>query len=115
VQPDDWRELHRTPDLPLARTIVTTIEAMEFDARLVDSRTRAIVEDETEGTGPYAVEVRGDDIGELKDVLAELICEQVEFDERIEARQRRHRAIRAALVASVILAMLVLLWMRLSR
>ena len=53
-----WRTLHVCEDLKQARAIVTSIAAMEFDARLRDAGTGLIVEvSESECDGPLVIEV----------------------------------------------------------
>jgi hypothetical protein len=76
-----WRDLHRTADQRELTSIVTTIAAMEFDVRCCDVYGKPINVHDAEGLdGPFCVQVRPEDHVALREVLAEIISEQDEFD-----------------------------------
>jgi hypothetical protein len=87
-----WAPLCRCGEAKLARTIATTIAAMEFDVRLRDEASNSVIEDidhlEDPHAGPCLVEVHHDHVRELGDVLDELIDEQAEFDRFLDHRDR---------------------------
>ena len=105
----DWRRLHRCEDLHQARTVATSIAAMEFDVRVRDIISGALVDiaADAEG-GPFAIEVRGADWLDLVDVLDEIIDEQDRFDEFVDGWQSRaSRAMRIVLAAVVLIIALL--------
>jgi hypothetical protein len=87
-----WAPLCRCGDAKLARTIVTTIAAMEFDVRLRDAASNSVIEDledlEDPDAGPFLVEVHREDADALGRVLDELVEEQDEFDRFLDQRDR---------------------------
>ena len=89
VAETSWRELCRFDELPLARAVATSLEAMEFDVllRAADSPPEG---DQAPpyGRPPYVVQVVASEWGDLADVLEEIIAEQREFDRMVN----RHRA-----------------------
>jgi hypothetical protein len=112
IAPTDWRELARFNDLHQARAIATSVASMEFESRLIDARGNDIcVEYELTYDGPFAVQVPAGHWAELRDVIDELIAEQMEFDVRLAAfhdrRCHRQQVLLAFMVALVaVLAML---------
>ena len=102
----DWRRLHRCEDLHSARAVATSIAAMEFEVRVRDLISGALVDvADDDLTGPFAIEVRGADWAELADVLEEIIDEQETFDaflDRWHARSTRAMRIVLALVVLII-------------
>ena len=98
-----WVELFRHRSLEQAMTVVTSVAAMEFDVRLIDDKGRAVTEkpDELDANDrfdalhlsrvrspEYIVQVRCADWQDLDDILASLIEEQQEFDDRVAQRER---------------------------
>ncbi len=85
-----WRELYRCDSLGKARTVVTSISAMEFEVRLRDGLTGQLVDPEM-GSPPgsesvvFSIEAREEDWGDLDSVLEEIIDEQREFDAFLES------------------------------
>jgi len=84
-----WRELTRTDDLRLAMNIATTIAAMQFDVRLCGRDGALLRNAEPLPGGPYLVLIRPADWPDLHDVLDQIIDEQIEFDARLAARDRK--------------------------
>ncbi|UCD74407.1 MAG: hypothetical protein JSV91_11520 [Phycisphaerales bacterium] len=104
-----WRQLCRTDDPHLAVTIVTTIAAMEFPARLRDAATGELIEQREDiGDGPFIIETHGTHHAELADVLEEIIGEQEEFDEALESRDRFVRRVRRIVLLGLIIIVTVL-------
>ncbi len=114
-----WRELYRTNDPSLAHMLATCIEGMEFDVRVHDALGRVLDGTQERATGefvdpsqprplfkrPFVIDVREEDWAALRDVLTELIAEQTEFDEKLEAqRQRAARVMQVLLLSLVTLA-----------
>ncbi|MHC4210880.1 MAG: hypothetical protein ACYSWT_14325 [Planctomycetota bacterium] len=89
VAETSWRELCRFDDLPLARAVATSLEAMEFDVllRTADSTPEGVPAPPY-GPPPYVVQVVASEWGDLADVLEEIVAEQREFDRMVN----RHRA-----------------------
>jgi hypothetical protein len=110
-----WRELCRFDDLPLARAVATSIEAMEFDVVLrPDESPPGVVEASPEPGPPYVVQVVASEWGQLAEVLEEIIAEQRDFDRMIARRQvaGRHSRIVTVIIlagAADLLLMLALL------
>jgi len=113
IRPDHWRELYRTNDLSLARTIATCIEGMEFDVRLRDMHGSAVDESaqapDASFKPPFAVDVANEHWASLREIVNDLIEEQTEFDSKIAAdRQRATRVAQViALSAAALLASFV--------
>jgi len=103
-----WRELYRTNDPALAHTLATCIEGMEFDVRVRDTIGRLLGEchDETKARmafkPPFVIDVHEEDWPALRDVLTELIEEQSEFDDKLEAQQQRSTRVAQLLVLSAV-------------
>lgn len=117
VAETSWRELCRFDDLPLARAVATSLEAMEFDVllRAADGPPEGDPAP-PHGRPPYVVQVVASDWGDLADVLQEIIAEQREFD-RMIIRQRaasRHSRIVTVIflagAAEVLLALALFDW-----
>lgn len=107
--PSPWRQLCRTDEPDLARTIVTTIAAMEFPVRLRDAKTGAVIEQaEDIGEGPFIIETHADHQAELAEVLEELIGEQEEFDAELESRDRFVRRMRRLVLLILIIIVAIL-------
>jgi hypothetical protein len=101
-----WHELHTCDSLREAMTIATSIEAMEFDARICRLATgEPIVDGEAEEVGPYVVEVPLPYARELLEVIDLIIEEQREFDAFLDevhaAASRRQRQILLGLIGVV--------------
>lgn len=108
-----WRELHRTGDAREAMTVLTSIAAMEFEARCPGASLRESNADNEGwdlGNPPYIIEVREQNWADLQGVLAMLLEEQAEFDRACEARQeRRRRADRWMVLVVAVGALLAML------
>lgn len=106
-----WQELYRGDDLNHMRMIATCLDAMEFEARLIDLRGRPIrAQEEFSLDPPYCIHVPGSEWGMLTDVLGEIIDEQRQFDARFdESRNRAGRRERQGLV--VLIAIVIVLAM----
>ena len=102
LQSEDWRELYRTNDLSQARAVATAVGAMEFDVQLrAVGRDLSTDDADSPGNPPYVVDVRSEDLDQLRPVLDQIIDEQREFDERLAAKSKRklrHQRIVLALV-----------------
>ena len=104
-----WRQLCRTDEPHLARTIVTTIAAMEFPVRLRDAATGEVIEEREDiGDGPFIIDTHADHHAELADVLEDLIGEQEEFDAKLEQRDRFVRRARRIVLLVLIIIVAVL-------
>ncbi|HWB21061.1 MAG TPA: hypothetical protein VG711_12220 [Phycisphaerales bacterium] len=96
VADTNWRELFRTTSLYEARTIATTLEAMEFPAQLRVQDVHSSSSEEAELhlekltglKGPFVISVAPEDWPHLIAVLDELIEEQRSFDAELEAQQQ---------------------------
>ena len=87
---EQWGVLHRCADRTAAGRIATSIAAMEFEVRMRDAATGAIVEPGApDGGGPYLIEVHSANRADLADVLEQVIEEQESFDAALEARNHR--------------------------
>ena len=104
----DWRELVRGEDLGQVAAIATSIESMEYEARVVDVGHSSVT---SSSEGPFIVQVRAHEWGELTEVLDQIIDEQATFDERLDARDTRviHARRVFLMVMIVIVAVLALL------
>lgn len=133
-----WAGVHATPDFNAARTLATSLAAMEFDVRVVDMSSGREVENlgalkrggccggggcpptqqevrSLTGNGPWAVLVPSADAPAVTPVVPELLEEQGAFDESLDARSsaprsRVERFVPLVLVATVL--GMVLLFMR---
>ena len=104
-----WTELCRCDDPRQARTIVTTIGAMEFPVRLVNAATGGVVDPPEGGeTGLWVVQVQGEHRADLIGVLDEMLAEQAEFDRAMEARKEAHRRTEANFVRWVLLILVII-------
>lgn len=122
----EWRELHRCDDLLQARAIATSIAAMEFDVRLMSADDDAEVDVAVEGgcgsgcgcasraaelPGPFIIQVPREHLNRLRDVLPDIIVEQQEFDESLEARHATSNQHRVMIALIIIVATgLFVLW-----
>jgi hypothetical protein len=97
---DSWRDLYRSDDLHLVRTVATCLEAMAFETRIQTPggpRPDRVVT-------PHVVQVSTEDWESLVEVLPELIAEQQEFDEFLRCwHQRSGRSERRLLVAMIVI------------
>ena len=109
-----WRELFRTNDAGEALSILTSIAAMEFDARCAGA-CHAVAgadagtddADPDLGEPPYVVEVREEDWPDLREVLNSLREEQEEFEGEYNARQTRKRRCERWMMVVVALGALI--------
>lgn len=103
---ETWRELYRTNDLSLAHTIATCIEGMEFDVRLRDSLGRVIdASEDSAGAklqAPYGIDVPQDQWSALREIVNELIQEQMEFDTKVAADRARATRVAQILALSAV-------------
>jgi len=84
---ESWPELHRCESLREARSIITSIAAMEFEVRLRDAASNRLIEPddpELEAAGPFVIEVRRQHLEDLSDVLDQIVDEQQEFDRFVD-------------------------------
>jgi hypothetical protein len=100
----------------LARSIATTIAAMEYDVRLRDAGSGRLMSDAGDDSGgPYVVEARAADWPELVDVLDEIIREQREFDAALDRwRDVGSKTMRVLLALAALAAMVLALFMLLG-
>ncbi len=110
---EQWRDLFRCDGLPQARAVATSIEAMEYDVRVIDVATGRPVTDAAgaDPGGGFVVQTRPEEAVELHEVLDQIIAEQVDFDDyldrRDEVRLSRQRVFLGVLITIVsVLAML---------
>ena len=96
--PHRWVELCRHETCADAITIVTSVAAMEFDARVINERGRCVTltpdccgpsidPPHDDRSGSYIVQVRVCDWRDLNDVLPDLIDEQEAFDRSFRNRE----------------------------
>ncbi len=107
-----WRELYRCESLKQARTIITSISAMEFEVRLRNELTGRLVEaEDKDGKGQYLIEARSADLQDLAEVLDQIVDEQREFDAFLEgwhSLASRSQLLFFALAGIIILLLAVL-------
>ena len=87
---------------------MTTIAAMEFEARIISLVTGHPVETEEHPRAPFAVQTTSDDWDDLAEVLPELLHEQASFDRWLTKRDAGVGRAQRALLTLMILVMLAL-------
>lgn len=104
VAPTTWTELHRCDDADRARTLLVCLEAMEFDARLVEvpgGQTSAAFR---QRSSAWRIDVPESHWETLREIVDEILAEQDEFDEFMAAwEQRTGRTQRKVLVVLVVI------------
>ena len=103
-----WRELYRTADLGVARTVATTVASMEFDVQILANNGREVDSDDP-GPPPYSVQVDEDHHRDLLGVVDEILAEQDEFDEFIARRKGRSVFMYTILILLAVLTFLLAL------
>jgi hypothetical protein len=103
----DWREIHRTNDLRLARTIALSIASMEFDVLGASVHTGRSIHDELrdDDAGPFAIKVPAPNARDLQELINDIIDEQEAFDAECERRERAaRRAAQVCILVALVLA-----------
>ena len=112
-----WRPLLRSNDPAEVNVIATTIEAMEFDVRVLDLASGLPVDRPVGGPGRtqmestgrlFLVEARTRDWADLTSVLDNIREEQFEFDAFFERRDRRAAQLRSVVLRTLIVLVAVL-------
>jgi len=118
-----WRELFRCDDFRQASAVATSIAAMEFDVQLRSTEPRSSPHtaagafddpyaDDWERTqrGPFIIEVSPQHWQPLRDLLDEIVQEQVEFDALLEGRVVRNRKYILVVIGATTIAELTIIW-----
>ena len=106
-----WQELLRCEGLDQAHAIATSIEAMEYDVRVIDLVTgRPVSGDATDvdPAGRFVIETRPEDEAELSEVLDQIVAEQDDFDDYLDRRDNKTLSVRRVLLGTLIAIVAVL-------
>lgn len=112
-EPRPWRVLCVCEDPNRARTIATTLSAMEYPARLRCGLTERRLSHDEAIDGPVGVEVPSTDWHDLSEILESLLDEQDEFDASLVRRKLRHGRVRRIVIgaAGTVGAVAILRWL----